>query len=291
MFLVASSANEGPDNNSELDTSTRNRNINPEKIRGEIIQHLLQRPVIIPKVAMDELNSTKTTRKLGPQNIQNRSMIQDAIRGVERAHIPTCLDIQQQTVVTTAVRFRAEKLAEKIKAIGGLVPDHWDKKKDDLDENEKSQAIDPELDKDPFCQLHRKFKPEQPKIEAALCQIIGAKETPQRELLQQAKQIRKLVFEPGLNRNEIERLSQEIARLEMDAQELQPYLMPDLEIRSITENAKAALLSYDNDFHTLNQVCKNPVELVPRRQGVPSTVKELLAAVRQNRKEFPQPEI
>ena len=195
MFLIASSsnanANEGPYNNSEfseLDVSTHARSIDPEKIRGEIINHLLTRPVIIPNVAMDELNSAKTTKKLGTKNIQNRAMLNDVIYGKEKIHIPYFHDIQQQVFAVNYVKTQAETTAKKIKAAGGQVPDHWNEKREDLEKHESEIEIDPELENNSYCQLYRKFKPDidNGKMLEALAAVAGRTETEQRELLEEA---------------------------------------------------------------------------------------------------------
>ena len=74
----------------------------------------------------------------------------------------------------------------------------------------------------------------------------------------------------------------------MEAEKKKLPLLPDFEIRAIAQHAKAALLTYDNDFAILNRVCKITVELEERRHNHPASIKELLTTLRQNKKRFPE---
>ena len=292
FYAICASSNEGPDNNSELDKRTRLKGVDPEKVRGDLILNLMSRPLVIPQVAIEELNSKKTQAMLSETNKRNLALINNVIEDIGWKHIPTKEDISFQQMTLRALQSRAVAQAEKVKKEGGQVPDHWSEPRNEWTQKQKDAVIDPAVFNHPVCKVYRKMKPDMSRAESAMKAVIGCISTPEIELLKGAKAKRELALADTTPIEEQNKLNDEATDMEMAAETARPYLINDFTIKAVTKSLErhgASLLTYDNDFKVINDIIPNQaIKLDARNQGAPATIKELVDAIKNNQKKFPK---
>lgn len=284
-FVIASSCNE--ENNSELDKSTRHLKFDPQKIRGEIILHLLDRDIIIPQVVMDKLNSPTTTQKLSRKNIKNREILNEALRGRIKEYVPTVKDIYLQNLGFGMLESIVKLTEEKIRKEGGLAPENWREQPYRVQAQKRNQStIDYQIEKNVFCHFYKKIKSYKSQVSLEYEKLMGQTQTRQQECLIRSAQIRDLLEGPSLayiSEQEMNRLVNEVVDLEMEAKNTRPLMIPDFEIRALAESEGASLLSYGNDFFVMNELyLKSHVELEVRVHDYPQSMKSLIESIQEN---------
>lgn len=293
VALLACSGSEGPDNNSTLDTETRNKGIDSRKLRGALINQLLESPLIIPEVVVKELTRGTVQRNLSPRNKKNLNELLEVIKLHTQKIIALPSEPKRQLSALFAIRTQANKhikrLTETLDPTKFEIPENWEKlnlHKPPNNLSEKEKAAVAKIRENPDCLLWNKISDYL--NDAIILRNLEGESTFQREALKEAQKIRTQSLSLKITPEEQERLSVESEELEIQAEEQKPFLIPDFEIAFIAERFGGEILTLDRDFETISDRIDKPKFGVrkPNKIGQDADIKSLLQKIRENLKKF-----
>jgi len=171
------------ENNSPHDKNLRARDIEPEKIRGHILQALLTKNVVVPHIVYLELEAQINNPQLSSQNQKNLKILLQTLQGLTTKIVPSRLDVFAQRngleSIKHAATLEAHALAEKNPHLSSYLQ-NWE----DLSlytkehaNNEALAQIKQHIKALPVCLTWCKLKSYMPQAQANTEDILGQPKT------------------------------------------------------------------------------------------------------------------
>lgn len=288
LYAISNGAQEGPDNNSELDRNTRNMGISPQQVRGALILLLIESPAIIPDVVVQELLSKRLGAMMSEKNTRNLKLVLEAVKGRTTPLIPQRIELIRQNVGVRKIQEKAEAAAEAIRKTGIDIPNDWADRL--LEDRAGAFPAIQTLRNNQACLTWAKIHGEAGKIRKTITDLPPTGETTQRNFLKIAEEIAERLDRPEVSKEEMETLAPQQAQAEMDADAAKPYLLPDAEILFIARQHNACIYTLDNDIDLLRtEFPGDPGQpTISRTSGPWKSIEELVRALKENLRRPPK---
>lgn len=266
LFACASSATEGPDNNSRFDRNTRSDNkIDPRRLRGSLIQLFRDNFTIVPEKVVEELHGMSKSPDMGEKNKANiNSLIQEML-GRETPTKISRADLEEQNEIFSEVEARAKAAQQNPTPLNIACSRTWKKIKDFADDADISLRSCPESGPLPYTQI-----------------------------LLELEELRRRKKELTSTPEKAKEYFRQVTTLEMEARRKKPFILPDIEILICAEQTKASIFSKDADMAVLwacsqerfQKTIRKPI-VVGEINGPEADFKDLIKATRKSIRKHP----
>lgn len=223
LFACASSATEGPENNSRFDRNTRSdHKINPCRLRGALFQLFKTSFTIVPEKVVEELHGKSKSPEMGNKNQNNiNSLIQEML-GRETPTKISRADLETQNEIFQEIEARANASLQNPNPMNCACAKTW-----------------------------KKIKPFANDANISLKSCPSSGTLPYTKSLLELEELRRRKKELTPTPEKAKEFFCQITKLEMEARRKKPFLLPDLEILICAEQTKASVFSKDADMAIL----------------------------------------